>query len=87
MKHQAGNKDELVARQRFNEFQQGETSLKTNYSNLSGANKTAALNALTNWNFSAASPSVGRENALYVAVALLYVMVGYLIHLSIRENE
>lgn len=81
----AGDNYKKDARQRLSEFQHAETALKAIYALLTGGQKSNALTALTNWNFSAANPTVGRENALYVAVCLLFVMVGYLIRLQIKE--
>lgn len=57
---------------------QGNNGLASKYDALSGTDKTNALTALINWNFGAANATVARENALYVAVCLLFVCVGYL---------
>lgn len=54
------------------------TDLKPAYNALTNPQKSAALTALVNWNANAPAPTVARENALYVAVVFLTVVVGYI---------
>ena len=79
---QATRKQEAAAN--LSNFIAAETPLKTNYDNpavISNAQKIAALNVMTNWN---GQTTANKVDALYVAVCLLFIMVGYLIREKIK---
>lgn len=82
-----GNTQERDAVRAWSNFKAAETSFKSKYDGLSGANKSVALNAITNWDFAAAAPTVARENALFVALALLYILVGFIARRYIKNGS
>lgn len=82
----AGNNQQKAAIQAWGNFKAAETPMKSKFSGLTNPQKTAALNAITSWDFAAASPTVARENALFLAIALLYVVVGYIARQYIKNQ-
>lgn len=76
--------DKRTMLMRLAEFGQARDVVVDVYTGLSGAQKNAALTRLANWNPATATAN---ENALYVAVALLYAVVGYLIVDRLRRGD
>lgn len=81
-----GDANQKSAVQNFSQFKSAETPFKSKFNALTNPQKSAALNAITNWDFSAASPTVARENALFLAVALLYIVVGFIARQYIKNQ-
>lgn len=82
-----GNVQEKAAKQSWDNFKLAEAPFVSKYNALSGSDKSSLLGIITNWNFQAASPTVNRENALFVAIALLYLVVGYLARIYIKNGS
>lgn len=81
-----GDANKKGAVQTFQQFKSAESPFKTKFNGMTNPQKSAALNAITNWDFGAASPTVARENALFLAVALLYIVVGFLARIYIKNQ-
>lgn len=81
-----GDTNKKAAVQTFQQFKSAESPFKTKFNAMTNPQKSAALNAITNWDFGAGSPTVARENALYLAVALLYIVVAYLARIYIKNQ-
>lgn len=63
-------------------------ALKPKWDNATGPQKNAALNAITNWDFAASTPTVARENALFAAIALAYIVMAYLaVRVGFKRSE
>lgn len=63
-------------------------ALKPKWDNATGPQKNAALNAITNWDFAASTPTVARENALFAAIALAYIVMAYLaLRVGLKRSE
>lgn len=73
-----GDAIKKTLRQTWSQFVQAETPFKSKFNAMTNPQKATALSEITNWQFAAGSPTVARENALYLAVALLYIAVGFL---------
>lgn len=67
-------------------FNQAHDAMKAKYDAADPSLKSGALSILLNWNFSAAQPTVNRENALYGAVALLYICMFFIVERMFREQ-
>lgn len=81
-----GNVNQKTAVQTWQQFKNAESPFKTKFNSLTNPQKSAALNTITNWDINAASPTVARENALFLAVALLYIIIGYLAREFIKNQ-
>lgn len=81
----SGDNIKKEAVQIWNNFKAAETPMRSKFNGLTNPQKTTALNAITNWDFAAASPTVARENALFLAVALLYIVVGFIARQYIKN--
>lgn len=82
MKITAGNIRELEVRSGFDDFKAVETRAKSFYAGLTNTQKNTILNTLTNWTGATAGQ---KADALLACVALLFVAVGYLIRLQVKE--
>lgn len=81
-----GDTNKKAAVQTWSQFKSAESPFKTKFNAMTNPQKNAALSEISNWNFAAGSPTVARENALYLAVALLYIVVAYLARIYIKNQ-
>lgn len=72
----------IESRQTLTDFTTIEGLAKTFYNGLTGPQKVTVVNSLTNWG---AATATQKADALLACVALLFVAVGYLIRLQIKE--
>lgn len=81
-----GDANQKSAVQNFTQFKSVETPFRTKFNAITNPQKSAALNAISTWDFAAAAPTVARENSLFLAVALLYIIVGYVARMYIKNQ-